>query len=271
MMTGLETLAYALGATVALMTAIFVLSRILLRYGLLPLAAVFSLSGFNTALLYLLVFPGTVIHELSHYLACLVTGVRVREVRLFSPQKSGAMGWVLSGPADPLRRTLIALAPFAGGSVAIYLLVRFGLPGSHLDPLALAPHDLLEGFRAAIISVVDILKAADVQRAGTWLVLYVLFSLGFAVAPSTEDLAPLALYGLLAMTLVMALRIADQHYGWGLAQSGVVNNAAAWLTGVLQRLNALLLLSAAVVALGTLVIVPFAMVGLWLRSGLTSA
>jgi len=271
MMSGLETLGYALGATVALMTAVFVLSRILLRYGLLPLAAVFSLSGFNTALLYLLVFPGTVIHELSHYLACLLTGVRVREVRLFSPQKDGSVGWVLSDPADPLRRTLIALAPFVGGSIAIYLLVRFGLPGSHLDPLALAPQGLLEGFRSALIAIVDILKAADLQRLSTWLVLYVLFSLGFAVAPSNEDLAPLALYGLLAMALVMALRIADQYYGWGLAQSDVINNAAAWLTGVLQRLNALLLFTTAVVAFGTLVIVPFAMIGLWLRSGLTSA
>jgi len=72
------------------------------------------------------------------------------------------------------------------------------------------------------------------------------------------------------MALVMALRIADQHYGWGLAQNGVINDAAAWLTGVLQRLNALLLFAAAVVALGTLVIVPFAMVGLWIRSGLAS-
>jgi len=157
MMSGLETLAYALGATVALMTAVFVLSRILLRFGLLPLAAVFSLSGFNTTL-------ATVIHELSHYLACLLTGVRVRQVRLFSPQKDGAMGWVLSDPSDPLRRSLIALAPFLGGSIAIYLLVRFGLPASHLDPLALAPQDLVEGFRAALIAIVDIIKAADLRR-----------------------------------------------------------------------------------------------------------
>jgi len=195
----------------------------------------------------------------------------VRQVRLFSPQKDGAIGWVLSDPADPVRRTLIALAPFLGGSVAIYALVRFGLPAGQLDPLTLAPGDLVEGFRASLISIVDILKAANPRQLSTWLVLYVLFSLGFAVAPSTEDLAPLALYGLLAMALALALGIADQYYEWGLAQNALINSVASWLTGILQRLNALLLFTAAVVAFGTLVIVPFAMVGLWLRSGLTSS
>ncbi len=271
MMSGLETLAYALSVTVGLMVAVFVLSRILLRYGLLPLAAVFSVSGFNTFLLYLLVFPGTVIHELSHYLACLMTGVHVREVRLFSPQKNGALGWVLSDPADPFRRSIIALAPFLGGSLAIYLLVHFGLPAGELDPLTVVPGDLVQGFQASLTSIAATLQAADLHRASTWLVLYVLFSLGFAVAPSNEDLAPLFAYVLLALGLVIIIRAADQHYTWGIAQSEVLNSIALSLTRLFQRLNALLLFASAAVALGTLLIVPFAMLGLWLRSGLSSS
>jgi hypothetical protein len=269
-MSGLETLAYALSVTIALMAAIFVLSRILLHYGLFPLAAAFSVSGFNMFLLYLLVFPGTVIHELSHYLACVFTGVQVRQVRLFSPQKNGALGWVLSAQSDPLRRTLIALAPFIGGSLAIYALVRFGLPAGQLDPLAVVPGDLVEGFRSSLESMAATLRQADLHQATTWLVLYVLFSLGFAVAPSTEDLAPLATYAALTLLLLIAVSAADQHYGWGLAQSSLLNGAALFLTRVFERLNALLLFGAAVVALGTLIIVPFALIALWIRGALLS-
>jgi len=269
-MSGLETLAYALVVTVALMAAIFILSRLLLNFALLPLAAVFSVSGFNTSLLYLFVFPGTVIHELSHYLACIFTGVRVRQVRLFSPQKNGALGWVLSDPADPIRRSLIALAPFIGGSLAIYALLRFGLPSGQIDPLSVTPNNLVEGFRASLLSITTTLRSTDLHQLSTWLILYVLFSLGFAVAPSSEDLAPLAAYGILAAAIVITVKAGDQHYSWGLAQNLLLNNVAVFLTGALQRLNGLLLFAAAVVALGALIIVPFAMIGLWLRSGLSS-
>lgn len=269
-MIGLETLAYALGVTVALMATIFVLSRILLRFGLFPLAGIFSISGYNYFLLYLLVFPGTVVHEMSHYLACIVTGVHVREVRLFSPQKSGALGWVLSDPADPFRRTLIALAPFLGGSLAIYALMRFGLPSSQIDSLTIAPSDLVEGFRVALSSVMTALRSVDMHRVATWLILYTLFSLGFAVAPSSEDIAPQTIFWLVLLGIVIAIRAADGRYGWALAQSSLLNSTATFFAGVLQKLNALLLFSCAVVALGTLLLVPFAMAGYWLRSGLKS-
>ena len=269
-MSGLETLAYALGVTVALMAIIFMLSRILLRFGLFPLAGIFTLSGYNYSLLYLLVFPGTVVHELSHYLACLATGVHVREVHLFSPQKNGALGWVLSDPADPLRRSLIALAPFLGGSLAIYALVRFGLPAGQMDPLTIAPTDLVEGFRMALSSVMAALHAVDLHRWTTWLILYTLFSLGFAVAPSSEDITPQTIFWLVLLGLVIAIRAADEHYRWGLAQSALLNNVATFLANVLHKLNALLLFSCAVVGLGTLVLVPFAMAGYWLRSGVKS-
>jgi hypothetical protein len=270
LMSGLDTLAYALGATIVLMVAVYFLSRILLAYGVLPLASVFSLSGFNTSLLYLLVFPGTVIHELSHYLACILTGVRVKEVRLFSPQKDGTLGWIKSEQADPLRRTIIALAPFVGGSLAIYVLVLFGLPESKIDPLAVAPSDLIEGFRLCFASITTALRYTDLRHWTSWLVLYVLFSLGYAVAPSQQDLAPLAAYGALAIILVVGASAADQHYGWGLAQSSLLNNMAVFLAGIFERLNSLLLFAATVVALATVIIVPFAMVGLWIRGGSSS-
>jgi hypothetical protein len=64
---------------------------------------------------YLLSAPGTVLHELSHYLMCLVLGVRTGEVHLFHPQQhedgSLTLGWVEHERSDPLRGALVAIAP----------------------------------------------------------------------------------------------------------------------------------------------------------------
>lgn len=264
-MSGLDALAYALALTIALMGALFGLSRILMRYGILPLSAALSFSGFNLLLFYIIVFPGTVIHELSHYLACLATGVRVHEVRLFSPQQNGAIGWVIHDRADPLRRSLIAIAPFIGGSLAIFAIMRLGLSGS-LDPLTTVPADLGQSMGSALRAVVDTLRSANLRQPATWLVLYALFSLGFGIAPSNEDLAPLVANGLIAIALVLALRLLDQHFVLRLGQIAWVDSAAAALAGGLQRVNALLLFACAVVTLGALSIVPLATLALWLRS-----
>jgi hypothetical protein len=37
---------------------------------------------------YLLVFPGVVLHESAHFLACLITGTKVVRFRPFSPQRA---------------------------------------------------------------------------------------------------------------------------------------------------------------------------------------
>jgi hypothetical protein len=266
-MGGLDALVYALALTVALMAALFGLSRLLMRFGILPLSAALSLSGFNSFLFYIIVFPGTVVHELSHYLACLLTGVRVHEVKLFSPQQDGAIGWVIHDRADPLRRSLIAIAPFIGGSVAIYVLMRVGL-STPLDPMALLPADLVQSLSSALLAALDTLRTADLHLIETWLILYALFSLGFGVAPSNEDLAPLFVDGLVAIGFILALKIADQQFMLGLAENSLLNSVGAALAGGVQHLNALLLFACAVEGLGTLFMVPVATLALWLRSSL---
>jgi hypothetical protein len=70
--------------------------------------------------------------------------------------------------------------------------------------------------------------------------------------------------------LVIAVRAADAHYGWAMGQNQLLNRLALFLAGLLQRVNALLLFSCAVVGLGTLVLVPFAMAGYWLRNAARS-
>jgi len=265
-MGGLDTLAYALGMALALMAALFALSRLVVRYGLVPLSAALSISGFNTSLFYLLILPGTVVHELSHYLACIVTFVHVRQVRLFSPQDDGVLGWVAYDQPDPFRRSLIALAPFIGGSAGIFLLVRAAFPAAQLMPLALAPGGVAQSLAAAISSIIVALRSADLGQIATWIALYLLFSLSFGVAPSNDDLAPLALYGLVALAVVVAVRFANEQLGLGLAQSSAVDGAAGLLARLFQGLDGLLFFACAVVGMGALVLVPIAMLVYWLRS-----
>jgi hypothetical protein len=267
-MGGFDALAYALGMALALMAVLFVLSRLVVRYGLVPLSAALSFSGFNTSLFYLLILPGTVVHELSHYLACIVTFVRVRQLRLFSPQSDGTLGWVAYDKPDPFRRSLIALAPFIGGSVGIFLIVHAAFPAAQLAPLAPAPGDVTQSLSAAMSSIIVTLRSADLGQVVTWIVLYLLFSLSFGVAPSNDDLAPLAVYGLAALAVVIGVRLADEQFGWGLVQSSEVDSAATLLARLFQGLNGLLLFACAVVGMGALVLVPIATLVYWLRSAL---
>ena len=70
-------------------------------------------------------FPGIIVHELGHYLACVLTGTRVREVRWFHPREA----FVVHDKPKTLGGVLISLAPFllnnmlglAGWSMALSL------------------------------------------------------------------------------------------------------------------------------------------------------
>ncbi|MDD5163463.1 MAG: M50 family metallopeptidase, partial [Candidatus ainarchaeum sp.] len=58
-------------------------------------------------------FPGIVFHELSHYLACVLVGVRVREIRLFDPEEAFVRHEVPKAWQSPI----ISIAPFAIGTI----------------------------------------------------------------------------------------------------------------------------------------------------------
>ena len=92
-----------------------------------------------------LLAPGTVLHELSHVLACWATGTRVRSVTLFRPRREGGT-WILGrvthdGPTSAFAGLLIAMAPLLLVPAFIYvsgcLLLHVGVG---CDPLTLLGH-----------------------------------------------------------------------------------------------------------------------------------
>ena len=104
--------------------------------------------------LFLLLLPGIAIHELSHWLAARLLGVRTGPISIGLERKRGRQirfGSVQVGRADPFRESLIGLAPLLAGTGLVLLLARFGLrlqPDARL-PVADWPGRLLGSLRAA--------------------------------------------------------------------------------------------------------------------------
>lgn len=85
---------------------------------------------------------GTPVHELSHLIAAIIFRHKIKEVKLFRPNpETGTLGYITHSYAPKsiyqafLGNTVIALAPFFGGSLALYTMIRLLLPRFSLyDP-----------------------------------------------------------------------------------------------------------------------------------------
>lgn len=131
-------------------------------------------------LLYsLLLFPGTVVHELAHFAAALFLDVRVRKLSLIptrQPDGPVRLGFVEIDRTETLREALIGLAPLIAGTAFVLLLAPPGLPTLQENrPLAEQLGDLLG-------SIPNALGAPDF-----WLLLYLIFSISNGMLPSESD------------------------------------------------------------------------------------
>ncbi len=64
-------------------------------------------------------FPGMIFHELSHLIACLLVGVKVKKVKFFGLSEA----YVVHEKANALKSVIITLAPFIlGNAIAFYFL-----------------------------------------------------------------------------------------------------------------------------------------------------
>lgn len=243
------------------MLCLFGLSNLILYRGLLPLAASVPFPRLTRPLLYLLIMPGTVVHEFSHWAACVVTRVRVFEVHLFDPRPNGVVGQVVYAPCDPLRRNVIALAPFVGGSAALWAASRLVFaPAAFVVPAAMPmrPEFLPASVGALVGAVAAAVGTMDLTRGATWVGLYLVLSLGYGVAPSRTDLSRLLTDGALALGLGLTLYAFDTMLKLGLSSNGLVADAAGALATVLAGLNSLLAFSVVILMMSAAVLVPVA-------------
>lgn len=88
---------------------------------------------FGHQLYIYLTAPGVVIHESSHALFCLIFRHKILEIKFFSPEANGTLGYVKHSfdPTSLYQRIgnfFIGTAPVWGGSAALWLITRLLLP-----------------------------------------------------------------------------------------------------------------------------------------------
>jgi hypothetical protein len=128
-------------------------------------------------LYFLLIFPGILIHELSHAVSAWLMGVKVRRMSLGIHRKGRggriALGSVDIGAAGPFRASLIGLAPFVAGCTAILIIggrvFGFWLP---------TPFSFARFWQ-------ELQTAYQVPDFGLWV--YLVFAIGNAMLPSAAD------------------------------------------------------------------------------------
>ena len=162
----------------------------------------FKRSNAGMALLWLVLLPGIVIHELSHWVTARLLGLKTGRFSI-SPKRQGkdlVLGSVEVQRSGPFKDSLVGLAPFVAGSLALlligYRVFDAGALGQAWDQNA---WDRLAGHLAAMF---------DVQDA--WLWIYLMFAISNAMMPSASDRESwrLVLFYLGLVTVILFL------FGW---------------------------------------------------------
>ena len=107
---------------------IFLLSRLSLHKSYHLLKKILKNDRLIVIFISVLYFPGTVIHEFSHYIAALLLNLHPREIQLF-PVIEGRrvkLGHVLyeKHPDDFLRSVLVGIAPFFGALISVWIIIQ---------------------------------------------------------------------------------------------------------------------------------------------------
>jgi hypothetical protein len=181
-----------LGASLLFAIELFVL----FTAGFYVMGHLIGISGFESGgsalgrmAFYLLVFPGVVLHEGAHYLACVLTGTKVTRFAPFSPGRSND-GRLLLGYVRHERRVfpvgaIIGLAPILLNPLGLLLVTVLLTPLTLQEVTKPTAEVVVEGFfLSGFLTDTPLL-------ATIWAYLSLNFALGSV--PSREDLLSLPL------------------------------------------------------------------------------
>jgi hypothetical protein len=147
--------------------------------------------------LFLILLPGVFLHEASHWLIANLIGVRTGQFTIGLGKMRGkhfSLGSVTVERSDPLRESLIGVAPFVFGMVAIWLLMGFGFQ-------LWSPENPMQVYEAISSTITDPL---------TWVCLYLVFAVSTSMIPSESDREP---WGAIILA-VAGIAIAALILGW---------------------------------------------------------
>jgi hypothetical protein len=180
--------------TIFLLFLFFVLNILLTK---------FSQKIFHTTPLFyrLFVAPGIIIHELSHVLACLLFGAKIKKVSFFD--KKG--GYVKHQPAKiPLvGQFFISFMPILGGLAGmLFLMWLFQYSHFFLPQIILTPN-FWHNISFLFSSTLNFLQY-NWHKWQLWLFLYLIISICLCLMPSTQDIKN-GIKGLVAIIVLIAI------------------------------------------------------------------
>ena len=139
--------------------------------------------------------PGVMVHELSHAAFCLVFFHRITEMKLFSPEEDGTLGYVnhTYNPKNPYHRIgnfFIGTGPVWGGILVIWLISNWLLPSDNWN---------------------DLFLLNTWCKWQTWLWLYLFLTVSSHITLSLPDLAGAADGAIFIVLITLVLTIALDH------------------------------------------------------------
>jgi hypothetical protein len=188
-------------AMIVLVCAVW-LALVILLSNIITRLMTSATSGF---LFRLMIFPGVLVHELSHYVMCKLTGAKVVKLKLFEKQQIGQHavygGYVTHGPSKLplLGDPLISFAPVFG-CLGVMALLTWAAgdplefhqnPAETQEPGADPVSNLMSIVRG-VVYVVGHVPGQVAEHASDWkfwAYLYLIVSLSIALAPSKQDFA----------------------------------------------------------------------------------
>ncbi|MFA6963587.1 MAG: hypothetical protein WC227_02635 [Patescibacteria group bacterium] len=144
----------------------------------------------------LFVAPGVIIHEMSHFLACLLTGAKVTKVVVFDTSGGSVEH---EKPRIPvIGQVLISFAPFIIGTGIIYFMsLHLGLKPVNLKEIDLSVGGILSYAK----SMVSPINFADWKN---WLIFYIVLNVIVTMTPSKQDFKNMALLLILILVVLVA-------------------------------------------------------------------
>lgn len=175
--------------------------QILILYFLSRLLDKLILRRIGRTLYLITQWPGVIVHEFSHLIACLITFTRVFQVKLFAPQ-GDTLGFVSHAQSrNPVKNIIISIAPLFGVTAVIWLLIKFLLPELYFsvtNPVSKALTDFSsfqsffnfskDYFQNFWHYITNLWQNIDFSKWQTYLFIYLMLSLGAHSAPSKQDL-----------------------------------------------------------------------------------
>jgi hypothetical protein len=131
---------------------------------------------------YLLMFPGIVLHELSHYLMARLLQMQVGSFALGPKKRRNAieLGSVTVASGGSMRDSLVGLAPFLTGT-AVLLLVSYYV----FDVAAMGEAWRMGGWAGVLAKMNGLWRVPDF-----WVWAYVIFVVSNSMTPSESDRQP---------------------------------------------------------------------------------